>query len=87
MTAEQFAEFMKDLRKYGIKIFGGCCGTTPEFIKCLSDMLHKEGNLAKELVKIPSAVCSATSTVIVDQPRVVGERINPTGKRYLSIRL
>ena len=84
VTAEQFAEFMKDLRKYGIKIFGGCCGTTPEFIKCLSDMLHKEGNLAKEPVKIPSAVCSATSTVIVDQPRVVGERINPTGKKVFK---
>ena len=84
VTAEQFAEFMKDLRKYGIKIFGGCCGTTPEFIKCLSDMLHKEGNLAKEPVKMPSAVCSATSTVIVDQPRVVGERINPTGKKVFK---
>ena len=84
VTAEQFAEFMKDLRKYGIKIFGGCCGTTPEFIKFLSDMLHKEGNLAKEPVKMPSAVCSATSTVIVDQPRVVGERINPTGKKVFK---
>ena len=33
VTAAQFADFMKDLRKYGIKIFGGCCGTNPEFIK------------------------------------------------------
>ena len=32
VNAQQFAEFMKDLRKYGIKVFGGCCGTTPEFI-------------------------------------------------------
>ena len=47
-------------------------------------MLHKEGNLAKEPVKMPSAVCSATSTVIVDQPRVVGERINPTGKKVFK---
>ena len=33
---------------------------------------------------MPSAVCSATSTVIVDQPRVVGERINPTGKKVFK---
>ena len=72
------------MKVMALKIFGGCCGTTPEFIKCLSDMLHKEGNLAKEPVKMPSAVCSATSTVIVDQPRVVGERINPTGKKVFK---
>lgn len=84
VNATQFAEFMKDLRKYGIKVFGGCCGTTPEFIKALTDMLKKEGNPEKTPVVIPSAVCSATNTVIVDQPRVVGERINPTGKKVFK---
>ena len=75
---------MKDLRKYGIKVFGGCCGTTPEFISALADMLKKEGNPIKAPIVIPSAVCSATNTVIVDQPRVVGERINPTGKKVFK---
>lgn len=84
VNAAQFAEFMKDLRKYGIKVFGGCCGTTPEFISALSDMLKKEGNPIKAPIVIPSAVCSATNTVIVDQPRVVGERINPTGKKVFK---
>lgn len=84
VNAQQFAEFMKDLRKYGIKVFGGCCGTTPEFISELSAMLNKEGNPKKEPVVIPSAVCSATKTVVVDQPRVVGERINPTGKKIFK---
>ena len=84
VNAAQFAEFMKDLRKYGIKVFGGCCGTTPEFISALADMLKKEGNPIKAPVVIPSAVCSATNTVIVDQPRVVGERINPTGKKVFK---
>lgn len=84
VNAPQFAEFMKDLRKYGIKVFGGCCGTTPEFISALADMLKKEGNPIKAPIVIPSAVCSATNTVIVDQPRVVGERINPTGKKVFK---
>lgn len=84
VNAAQFAEFMKDLRKYGIKVFGGCCGTTPEFISALADMLKKEGNPIKAPIVIPSAVCSATNTVIVDQPRVVGERINPTGKKVFK---
>ena len=65
VTAAQFADFMKDLRKYGIKIFGGCCGTNPEFIKELSEMLKREGNPAAPHKYIPGAVCSATSTVAV----------------------
>ena len=47
-------------------------------------MLQREGNPEKKPVVIPSAVCSATNTVIVDQPRVVGERINPTGKKVFK---
>lgn len=81
VTAKEFAELMKDLRKYGIKIYGGCCGTTPEFIKELSDMLKENGNLAYKPVEVPAAICSATKTCVVNEPRVVGERINPTGKK------
>ena len=84
VTAAQFADFMKDLRKYGIKIFGGCCGTNPEFIKELSEMLKREGNPAAPQKYIPGAVCSATSTVVVDEPRIIGERINPTGKKLFK---
>ena len=84
VTAAQFADFMKDLRKYGIKIFGGCCGTNPEFIKELSEMLKREGNPAAPHKYIPGAVCSATSTVVVDEPRIIGERINPTGKKLFK---
>ena len=86
VTAAQFADFMKDLRKYGIKIFGGCCGTNPEFIKELSEMLKREGNPAAPHKYIPGAVCSATSTVVVDEPRIIGERINPTGKKIDTIK-
>ena len=84
VTAAQFADFMKDLRKYGIKIFGGCCGTNPEFIRELSEMLKREGNPAAPYKYIPGAVCSATSTVVVDEPRIIGERINPTGKKLFK---
>ena len=76
---------MKDLRKYGIKIFGGCCGTNPEFIKELSEMLKREGNPAAPHKYIPGAVCSATSTVVVDEPRIIGERINPTAVSYTHL--
>lgn len=85
VTAKEFADMMKDLRKYDIKCFGGCCGSNPEFISELSHMLEKEGNkgFAKEKV-IPAAVCSATSTVDIKEPRIIGERINPTGKKLFK---
>lgn len=85
VTAKEFADMMKDLRKYDIKCFGGCCGSNPEFISELSHMLEKEGN--KDFVKekvIPAAVCSATSTVDITEPRIIGERINPTGKKLFK---
>lgn len=84
VTPSQFADFMKDLRKYGIKAFGGCCGTNPEFIRELSAMLKREGNPAVCAKHIPGAVCSATNTVVVDEPRIIGERINPTGKKLFK---
>lgn len=85
VTAKEFADMMKDLRKYDIKCFGGCCGSNPEFISELSHMLEKEGNkdFTKEKV-IPAAVCSATSTVDITEPRIIGERINPTGKKLFK---
>ena len=85
VTAKEFADMMKDLRKYDIKCFGGCCGSNPEFISELSHMLENEGNkgFAKEKV-IPAAVCSATSTVDITEPRIIGERINPTGKKLFK---
>lgn len=88
LTAEDFTEFMKELRKYGIKVFGGCCGTNPEFIRQLSEMLAQCGNPsgASGAVKkdIPAAICSATRTVAVTEPRIIGERINPTGKKLFK---
>lgn len=87
VDAVEFANLMKDLRKFGIKIYGGCCGTNPEYIKELSKMLKEYGNECDESFKIkniPAAVCSATKTVTITEPRIIGERINPTGKKLFK---
>lgn len=81
VSAGEFAKLMKDLRKYSIKAFGGCCGTNPEFIRALKNMLETEGNTGFEKHNTVAAVCSAIKTVAVSEPRVIGERINPTGKK------
>ncbi len=80
ITPEDFAKHMIELIPLGVKIVGGCCGTTPEFIRCLRMEFEKRRFVAVEK-EIPAAVCSAVSTVVIDQPRMIGERINPTGKK------
>lgn len=80
VDAHQFAEYTEKLVPLGVRIFGGCCGTSPEYIRELNLMLKK--HLFKEIKReIPAACCSASKTVVIDRPRIIGERINPTGKK------
>jgi len=83
VTPKDFAGFMPAFAEAGVRIFGGCCGTTPAFIaetkKALSGITP-----APQSVRRPSAVCSAIRTVPLDMPRVIGERINPTGKKRMK---
>lgn len=83
VTPEEFAESAAGLVKYGIKLTGGCCGTNPDYIKAL---VSKLGGMKyeKNVPQKASAVCSAENTVVIDQPRIIGERINPTGKKLFK---
>lgn len=80
VNPEEFAESAVKLAGAGVKIFGGCCGTTPEHIKQMIKRLESVDNV-KRPVKRVSLACSAVNCVTINQPRVIGERINPTGKK------
>lgn len=80
VSPKQFAELMSRIVTLGVKIFGGCCGTNPEYIRELNAML-KTRKYHQRHVTIPAACCSASRTVVIDRPRIIGERINPTGKK------
>ncbi len=80
ITAEEFAEFMEKLVPLGVKLFGGCCGTNPRFIAETNKMLSSKKYI-KISHQIPAACCTPAKTVIIDRPRIIGERINPTGKK------
>ncbi len=81
--ADEFAEYIAEMNKYGINLVGGCCGTDPEYIKAAVKALSGLEPVKREK-NIPSAICSPTSAVVIDQPRIIGERINPTGKRLFK---
>ncbi len=78
---EDFAAAMADFAALGVKIFGGCCGTTPQHLKAAFDRLDEMEISVPKHEPIPAAVCSATSVVTITEPRMIGERINPTGKK------
>lgn len=77
---DKFAECVLSLLKYGIKFIGGCCGTTPEYIKEIKSSLSKEHYQPFEKT-LDTVVCSASTVVEINGPRIIGERINPTGKK------
>lgn len=77
---EDFADYIEQMLQYGVKFIGGCCGTTPDYIRAVCSMVSGKKYTHSEK-SIPAAVCSATNTVVIDQPRIIGERINPTGKK------
>lgn len=94
MDAEKFAEEMKELAEAGASVLGGCCGTTPEFIKRLHDAFGK--NAASAFCKINRKksglryLASERQTIafgLEDGFMIVGERINPTGKKLLQAQL
>ncbi|MGN0641641.1 MAG: homocysteine S-methyltransferase family protein [Huintestinicola sp.] len=80
VTPEDFAESAARFAELGVKIFGGCCGTDPDYIKALTEKLN-EREYVERSVDIPAAVCSPARTSVIDRPRIIGERINPTGKK------
>ncbi len=83
ITADQFAQAMAELTELGVKCYGGCCGTTPEYIAKLCKAL--EGRTIRDIPReVPAAVCSPVCAVPIDRVRVIGERINPTGKKRMK---
>lgn len=83
IEADEFAELSAQLIPFGLKFVGGCCGTRPEFIKAVVETF-KDKKYMPQNPDIPAAVCTPEKTVIIDQPRIIGERINPTGKKMLK---
>ena len=80
ITPQLFALQMKPYRELHLFAAGGCCGTTPEFIKLLNGTFAgcTPGRPAH---RMPSVLCTPVDTVTVNGITVVGERINPTGKK------
>ncbi len=84
VSPEEFADDMYEIAKIGVSYLGGCCGTTPEHI---SQMIERCKNTPDSLPekKNKTVVSSySTSVEIGEMPVIIGERINPTGKKLFK---
>lgn len=81
---EEFSDLMAEYIRKGVRIAGGCCGTTPEY---LSRLVEKTGSLAPLKTRQKNRTLVSSYTHVVEftrEPVLIGERINPTGKKKLK---
>ena len=84
VTAEEFARKQLSILHNGACALGGCCGTTPDHIRAMIDLCKNE-KIAEIDKKSYTAVSSYSKAVIFNEkPVIIGERINPTGKKLLK---
>ena len=83
LTPADFAREMEAYLSTGISMAGGCCGTTPESIRLLKQAFAGRSPAQKVPLR-RSVLCTPVRCVEVDGITVVGERINPTGKKRLQ---
>ena len=83
---EEFAQILEEFARLGVSLLGGCCGTTPEYI---AEMIEKTKSIPYKMPDNPrkAGICSASSVVDFEDIRIIGERLNPTGKKPLQAAL
>lgn len=80
VDAESFSDCMVEIARCGAAVLGGCCGTTPEFIKRTVEKCRDLPYTPTESKNITVVSSYTHGVVIGDAPILIGERINPTGK-------
>lgn len=81
VTIDEFADEIVDLINKGVRVVGGCCGTTPDYIKTLVEKTKslKPVEIADKNLTVVSSYTKAVK--FENKPILIGERINPTGKK------
>jgi 5-methyltetrahydrofolate--homocysteine methyltransferase len=83
ISPEEFALYVRRFGEKGVKVIGGCCGTTDKHIETLVSSLNNIVAQDREYYPI-NGICTPTNAVVIDGVKVIGERINPTGKKLFK---
>lgn len=80
IDADSFAKTMKEIAKNGVSMLGGCCGTTPDYLKTMIPLCKKAFSPAADHAPVTAVTSGSKITYFEERPIIIGERINPTGK-------
>ena len=81
---QEFVKATEEMLQKGVSIIGGCCGTNPNYIKELKNIIDKT-DLNRPKVSRKTVATTGTKTVVMDnRVTIIGERVNPTGKKALK---
>lgn len=83
VNPDEFASYMTQIAKMGVSYLGGCCGTTPAHLKAMIEATKDIEDKAPEF-KNETIVASYSKSVDLSEGAVIGERINPTGKKLMK---
>ena len=81
---DEFSDLMVQIANIGVSYLGGCCGTTPDQIRALREKTEDIPDRVPEYKTETVVTSYSTAVTIGDKPKVIGERINPTGKKLLK---
>lgn len=76
----EFSRYARAMAEKGVTILGGCCGTTPEHIRALNDVLGDLKPIKRDVDDITAASSYSKTVVLSEGINIIGERINPSGK-------
>lgn len=87
VTPEEFAGYLRGFVEKGVSFVGGCCGTTPEYIRLTREAIAGLSPVRRDVPR-RTVICSPSRVVCFDDGiTVIGERLNPTGKKALQAAL
>ncbi len=84
VTPDAFAAVMAEMAEKGVRALGGCCGTTPAYIAALAGALASVSPMPLTQKRIPCISSYTHAVTFGHKPVLIGERINPTGKKRLK---
>ncbi|MCH5316189.1 MAG: homocysteine S-methyltransferase family protein [Eubacterium sp.] len=84
VSPKEFAEDMAEIAKLGVSVLGGCCGTTPEHIKSMISLCKGIEDNVPEKKNATVVTSYSCSVELGGKPVIIGERINPTGKKLFK---
>ena len=84
VSPEEFASYMSEIAEIGVSFLGGCCGTTPEHITAMIEKTKNIPDSVPEYKSLTVATSGSESAEFGAKSLVIGERINPTGKKLLK---